>query len=49
MEKQKDITKKIGKIIPNKSLWNNPIEYYKEYCSYVTAFNSAVEKRDKKE
>jgi len=44
-----DKQKKIGKIIPNKSLWNKFIEYYKEYCSYVTAFNSAFKKQDEQD
>jgi len=39
MDKSEKI--KIGKIIPNKSLWNKTVEYYKEYCSYVNAFNNA--------
>ena len=43
------MNQKIGKIYPNELLWKKPIEYFKEYCSYVTAFNKAVAKRDKQD
>ena len=39
---------RIGRLTPNPGLWNKPIEYYKEYMSYVKAFNDAIDEKTPK-
>lgn len=36
---------RITRIEPNKGFWNKPPEYYKEYISYVNAYNKALDEK----
>jgi hypothetical protein len=40
--KQKQIISKPSRIVPDQSRWNKPLEYYKEYLSYVKDFNKSA-------
>ena len=36
-------TLKLEKLVPNNSIFNKPCAYYKEYMSYINAYNKALE------
>jgi hypothetical protein len=41
--------KKLEKIVPDPGLWRKPLEYYKEYMSYVERFNKVLEQKETKD